>query len=219
MNLFKTNAFFTLMAASFALPATAQEVGDTTVAAGISTFGANLEAAYQVSPEFRVRGALMGGLSYSETSNEDGNEYDLDASLGAIAILADYYPTQSGFRVSGGVVFSNTNIDATTTASTGSPIEIDDQSFTTGSVKASAEFANTVSPMVTAGYDYRFGNAWSIGGEIGAIYTGGVDLKATGSNAALQTAIDGSQDYADARRDADDIKFYPYLSVTVGYRF
>ena len=219
MNIHTYSAFLAIAAAAIAVPASAQDVGDVTVSAGLSTFGANLEAAYQITPEFRIRGALMGGLSYSETSIEDGNEYDIDASLGAFAVLADYYPTSSGFRVSGGLLFNATSIDATTTASAASPIEIDDTTYDSGTLSASAEFAKSVAPMVTAGYDLRFGSTWSIGGEIGAVYTGGIDLTAKGSTPQLQNAIDGSADYRDARDDASDVTFYPYLAVTVSYRF
>jgi hypothetical protein len=189
------------------------------VAFGLSTFGPTLEGTYQIDQKWRLRGAVMGGLNYSETETEDDNSYDVDAELGAVALLADYYPTTSGFRVSGGLLLNTTKVDATTVASAGSPISIDDEEFTSGSVTARGEFAKRISPMITTGYDYRFSNAWTLSGEIGAVYTGGVDLTAKGSTTELQTAINGSQDYRDARSDASDITFYPYISVTVGYRF
>jgi hypothetical protein len=213
--------YLTISAISVALlplAATAQDIGDTTVSFGASTFGANLEAAYQLDSQWRVRGALMGGINYDDTSFEDGNEYNIDASLGAFAVLADYYPTMSGWRVSGGLLVNRTSLDATTTA-TGSGIEIDGETFDEGSVTLSGDFAKSVSPMVTTGYDYRLNNAWSISGEIGVVYTGGIDLDATGSTTELQNAIDNSQDFEDIRKDASDVTFYPYISVTVGYGF
>ncbi len=199
--------------------ATAQNIGDTTVSLGASTFGANLEAAYQLDSQWRVRGALMGGINYDDTSEEEGNEYNIDASLGAFAVLADYYPTMSGWRISGGLLVNRTSLDATTIANAESGIEIDGETFDEGRLTLSGGFAKTVSPMITTGYDYRFNNAWSISGEIGVVYTGGIDLDARGSTTELQNAIDGSQDFQDIRDDASDLDFYPYLSVTVGYSF
>lgn len=214
----------TLVAASLAClslasAALAQNVGEKSVSFGLSSFGPTLEGTYQVDQMWRMRGVVMGGLTYSDTSTDSGNSYDFDAKLGAVALLADYYPTTSGFRLSGGLLINTTSIDATTVATPAEPIEIDNATFATGSVTARGEFAKKVSPMITTGYDYRFNNAWMLSGELGAIYTGGIDLTATGSTAALQTALDGSQDYRDARNDASDIKFYPYISIMVGYRF
>jgi len=47
---------------TFASPVAAQTVGDTYLGSGISTFGATLEAAYQIEPLARVRGIAMGGV-------------------------------------------------------------------------------------------------------------------------------------------------------------
>lgn len=197
----------------------AQDIGDTSASVGLSTFGVNLEGTYQILPQWRMRGAIMGGLNYSGTETEDGNTFEVDAGLGAFAVMADYYPTTTGWRVSGGVLVNNSNIDSTTTASTSNPIEIDGINYGAGSIKVDANFSKKISPIVTTGYDYRFAKNWMLSGEIGAIYTGGIDLDATGSTAQLQTAIDASVDYRDARRDAADLEFYPYISVTVGYSF
>ncbi|MFN2306970.1 MAG: hypothetical protein R6V30_13250 [Paracoccaceae bacterium] len=199
--------------------AAAQDIGDTTVSLGASTFGANLEAAYQLDSQWRVRGALMGGINYDDTSEEDGNEYNIDASLGAFAVLADYYPTMSGWRISGGILVNRTSLDATASATSDDPIDIDGTEYSEGNVTLSGDFSKTVSPMITTGYDYRFNNAWSLSGEIGVVYTGGIDLDARGSTTELQNAIDDSQDFQDIRSDASDLDFYPYISVTVGYSF
>jgi hypothetical protein len=224
MNFFSTVVAASVAYLSIAGATQAQDIGDKSVAFGLSTFGPTLEGTYQIDQKWRLRGAVMGGLSYSETETEDDNSYDVDAKLGALALLADYYPTTSGFRVSGGLLLNTTKVDATTVASAGSPFMIDDgdggeREFTSGSVTARGEFAKRISPMITTGYDYRFSNSWMLSGEIGAVYTGGIDLTAKGSTTDLQDAIDASDDYRDARRDASDITFYPYISVMVGYRF
>ena len=218
----KTNQKTTLIATIFsviAATANAQDVGDTSVSLGLSTFGINLEGTYHILPEWRLRGAVMGGLNYSGTEVEDGTTFDVDAGLSALALMADYYPTNSGWRVSGGLVFNGSKIDSTVTASSTDPIEIDDDTFQTGSMEIDANFKKKMSPIVTTGYDYHFQNNWILSGEIGAIYTGGIDITATSDSATLQEAIDDSVDYRDARADAAELNFWPYLSVTVGYSF
>lgn len=184
----------------------AQETGDVTIGAGLSTFGANLEAAYQIDPQWRARGALMGGISadYEETDNGDTVEGDFD--LGAFAVLADYYPLQNGWRVSGGLLLSNTELSASGTAAG-------------EAATVSGEFANPASPMITTGYDLRFGQGWSFNSEIGVVFNGGIDLEFTADNPLNQAVIDADADVQDAISDASDIVALPYLSLGFSYRF
>ncbi|PRY75959.1 hypothetical protein CLV80_11045 [Yoonia maritima] len=198
----------------------AQEAGDMSVGLGVSTFGGNLEASYVINEQFRVRGALMGGFSYEDSGSEPGDgSYEFDASLGGFAVLADYYPTQSGWRVSGGLFLSNTDFTGVAEASAANPIEIDGTEYTSGSVTTKSEFNNTVAPVLTTGYDLHFADNWTFSSEIGAIFIGGVDLSAKSDDATLQAEIDSSDDYAEARDDADDLNIYPYLSLGLAYRF
>ena len=200
--------------------AQAQEAGDMSVGLGVSTFGGNLEASYVINEQLRVRGALMGGFSYEESGAESGEgSYEFDASLGGVAVLADYYPTHSGWRLSGGLFLSNTDFNGIAEATASNPIEIDGTDYTSGSVTSKAEFKNTVSPVLTTGYDLHFANNWTFSSEIGAIFIGGVDFSASSDDATLQAEIDSSVDYQEARDDADDLDIYPYLSFGLGYRF
>lgn len=222
---FKTFLTTTLLASSalLAAPAMAQQQGDTTAALGLSTFGANAELGYFIQDNLRVRGALMGGLSASgsfEDSDEFGSgTFDYDGQLGGASVMLDYYPTQTGWRLSGGAFFSNTDFSGTAVASGADSFEFDGQVFTSGDFTTTAKFKNEVSPVVTTGYDWTWDNGFSIGTEVGAVITGGIDLAATSTDGSIQSAIDGDADYQQARRDAADIKAYPYLSVVVGYKF
>ncbi|MCK0096985.1 hypothetical protein MWU60_15520 [Yoonia sp. F2084L] len=186
--------------------ATAQEAGDVTVGTGLSTFGLNLEGAYQIDPQWRARGALMGGISASYDETEDGDTAEGDFDLGGLALLADYYPTQSGWRVSGGLFLSNTELSASGT-SAGQDAEL------------SAEFANQVAPMVTTGYDWRFGDGWSFNSEVGVVFTGGIDLEVNATGSGNQAIIDADPDVQDAISDAEDVVALPYLSFGVSYTF
>lgn len=192
--------------------ATAQEAGDTSVALGLSTFGANIEAAYQIDPTYRVRGALMGGLSFDYEESDADGEFDGSFDLGGLAVLGDFYPVQNGWRVSGGLFFSNTELSATGTADIDGVVGA--QSVTT-----SAKFANDIAPMITTGYDASFGDGWSFNSEIGVIFTGGIDLDVQADNALVQGQVDDDADVQEAKADAEDIIALPYLSLTVGYSF
>lgn len=204
-------------------PVLAQTIGERSVSAGLSTFGLNLEGTYRFDPNFRARGALMGLPGYDELSDtfeEDGTTYAYDATVASFAALIDYYPSETGFRVSGGLMFNQTDASATAELSGQNTFTLDDGTeFSTGTANLEIEFEKTVSPMVSAGYDYNFGQDWVLSGEVGAIFTGGVSLDATSTNAQLQAEIDEDSDIQELRDDLDDVSFLPYLSVTVGYRF
>lgn len=197
----------------------AQDVDDVTVWSGFSTFGLTLEGGYQIAPDWRARAGLMGGLSLDETQTQDGNSYDVDAQLGAMAMMLDYSPSGSDWRVSGGFLLSRTTINSTVSGTAANPIEYNGQSFSQGTATSVAEFNRAVSPVVTAGYDYPLGEDWVMSSEIGAVFMGGFDVDLTGDSTALQDAIDNDEDVRQSRKDAADLAYYPYISVSIGYRF
>ncbi|PJI84544.1 autotransporter-like protein [Yoonia maricola] len=186
--------------------AAAQDTGDFTVGTGLSTFGLNLEGAYQIDPQWRARGAFMGGLSLDFDETDDGDTVEGEFNLGGLAALADYYPMQNGWRISGGLFLSNTDLSAS------GQVNGDEADVT-------AEFANKVAPMITTGYDWRFGSGWAMTSEVGVILTGGIDIEYEAENPADQAAIDADPDVRDAISDAADIKALPYLSLGVSYTF
>jgi hypothetical protein len=208
-----------LLLSAIGAPVHAQQVGDFTAWNGFSTFGVSFEGGYQITPDWRARGGWMGGVNLNETQTEDGNTYDIDADLGAITMMLDYSPMNADWRVSGGLLFSRTSIETTIMGSADNPIEYDGQNFDSGTVTSIAEFGRSVSPVMTAGYDYPFGDNWVFSSEIGAVLIGGLDVVVTADNETLQDAIDNDSDVREGRADAADLSFYPYINVAVGYRF
>ncbi|MGJ8622797.1 MAG: hypothetical protein ACSHW1_08465 [Yoonia sp.] len=191
--------------------ANAQDSGDISVGVGLSTFGANLEAAYQITPDLRARGALMGGLNLDFEESDDA-DIEGEFNLGGAALLADYYPLQNGWRVSGGLFFSNTDLTATGTVET-------EPGPVSRSATVSAQFENEIAPMITTGYDWSFSDSWALTSELGVIFGGGIDLSFETDDAADQAAIDDDPDVQEAIADAADITVLPYLSLGVSYRF
>lgn len=200
--------------------ASAQSAGDTTFGGGLSVLGATLEGTYQIDPETRVRGVLIGGFGYDDSeTDDDGNTYEIDLSVAAAAVMVDFYPNGPGWRVSGGLLLDLSEIEATGTGAFDEPFEINGETFDGGEIVGEAGFRNQISPIVTTGYDYPINDEWIISGEIGAIFTGGFDIEATANSDLLQAEIDADADFQDLQSDARDIELLPYISVTVGFRF
>jgi len=191
--------------------ASAQETGDITVGAGLSNFGANLEAAYQINPQFRARGAIMGGFSTDFEDDDDGDEIEGEFNLGGAALLADYYPFAGGWRVSGGLFISNTDLNAKGTVDLGTADE--------ETAEVTAKFKNEIAPMVTTGYEFGFSDGWSLTSEIGVIFSGGIDVSFDASGDTSQSDINADEEIQDAIDEAGDINALPYLSIGVSYRY
>jgi hypothetical protein len=153
----------------------------------------------------------MGGLSTDFENEDEGDTIDGQFHLGGAALLADVYPTQNGWRVSGGLFISNTDLSATGTVNTG--VDPDP------SASVKANFENEIAPMITTGYDFAFGNGWAFTTEIGAILIGGVDVSYTASDPADQAEIDADPDVQEAIADAADLNAYPYLSLGLSFKF
>lgn len=200
-------------------PLKAQNIGDVTAWSGISTFGLSFEGGYQMTPDWRARAGWMGGLQLNETQTESGNSYDIDAALGAMTMIVDYSPVDADWRISGGLVFSRTSIETTISGTASNPIEYDGQSFDSGTATSIAEFNRTAAPLVSVGYDYPINDEWVLSSEIGAVFVGGFDIEITGDSAELQVAIDADPDVQNARADAANFAAYPYINLSVGYRF
>lgn len=198
----------------------AETYTESTLGGGLSLFGPTLEGTYQIEPDTRLRGVLIGGLSYSDAAeDDDGNNYAIDASVSAAALLVDFFPNGPGWRVSGGVMFNMSDFEALGAGGPIEPFEINGRTYSGGEVAAEVTFANQIAPMVTTGYDYQLNDDWVISGEVGLIYTGGLEVDAIANSAALQDEIDNNPDYRDFRDDAADLAVLPYISIAVGFRF
>lgn len=200
----------------------AQTVGETTVSTGVSTLGINIELAYQSNPSYRVRGALMRFPdvdAFDDSFDNGGTTYAYDAAIGGIAAFVDYYPSGAGWRVSGGLVLSQTEFNGTAELTAGNIFTLDDGTvIDTGIAVLETTFEQQLAPIATVGYDYSYEN-WVFGAELGAIYIGGLDLDASSTNARLQAEINDDADIISAREDGADVQFLPYVSFTIGTRF
>lgn len=181
-----------------AVPVVAQDIS---AGLGLSTFGPTIEGSYAIQDNLSVRGIGFIPLSASDSGIEVDDDYTLDGevSTGAFAVLADYYPTGQGWRISGGLLFAPD--DFVTGTFTGP--ETFDGSF---------GMDRDVAAMVSGGYQYDFANGIYISGEVGAIFSG-FNVESNSTDAAVQA------DIADINADLDDVPAYPYLGVTVGFTF
>lgn len=211
-NLFSTAATIALLTGA----ASAQE-SNMRFGLGLSTMGGTLEGAYRLNQNWGVRGVLAGGVNANGNQTVDGVTYNTTGQLGGLALLGDYYTGNSGFRISGGAFLSNTSFQGSTTASAANPITIGNTTLTGGETAGtSVEFKRKISPMLTTGYDWNIGRAFTLSGEIGAIAMGGLNVSVT---APAVPAADIAREIKSINDELSAYGVYPYIAITASYRF
>lgn len=189
----------------------AADPGETGIGLGISTLGATVEATYRISDSLGLR-VPAGYLSGSYSDTDDGIDYDLDLTVGGVGLLVDYYPGLGGLRLSGGAFFSAISGDGSARGDG----TIGDTDYTGVDLDVDADAKNSVMPALAVGYDAGIGARWTISADLGALYTGGFDVDVRDrSGQVAQSDIDA--EIRDLESDAPD--FYPYVKLTVAFRF
>lgn len=213
MTFYKT----AVTAATLAIAATASAADTARVAAGLSMFGPTVEAQIPVTDSFTVRGSLATGLSASGTTTADGLDYSVDATIGATTLLATYH-IPAGMRLSGGFLMSNTSINGSVAGSAGDTVGgvVVPSAF---SIDSNTQFANSVSPMATVGFDIPvFGLVLST--DAGIVKTGGFDVSLTETTAvAVIPTGDLATAEATIESELSQYDYIPYVSMMIGKWF
>lgn len=213
-----------IAAAGAASPAGAQSTGRAgSASVGITggTLGIGPEVDYRVSDLVAIR-ANGTFLSASHDVDSDDISYNGKLKLSSVGAMLDFYPTQSGFRLSAGARASSNKVRLRATPT--GDVEVGDVVYTpaevgvlSGDVKA-----NSLAPTLTLGWSGGAARGVSFGFEAGGMFHGSPkvrNLKATG---LLATDPDFQEQLAiESRELEDDIdyKIYPIVQVSLGYRF
>lgn len=183
---------------SLASMASAQDSGDINFSAGLSLLGPILEGSYQITPDYAVRGIAFGGIDYSDVFDVDSYTVDGSVALNGGGLLLDYYPTSTGWRISGGVVFVDFSLDGDF---------VGPEDFI-----GNLTLNNEVAAVVTTGYRHTFGNNITISGDAGIMVDSFV-ASTNNTDPDVVSALDALND------DLAAVPVIPYLSITFGYTF
>ncbi len=209
-----------IIAGALAISATVSAADSARVGAGFSMFGPTVEAQFPVTDSITIRGSLAAGLSATGTTTADGLDYAVDASLGATTLMATYH-LPVGMRVSGGFLMSNTSINGSVSSGGGDTVGgfVIAHPFT---VESKTEFANSISPMATFGFDIPvLGMVLST--DIGFVNTGGFDVTLTETTATpVISAVDAtalSTAESTIESELSQYEYIPYVSLMLGKWF
>ena len=211
--------------AGFSCAANAADIGLT---ASIGTTGAGLHASYPIESNLNAR-VGFNYLNYDYSGTASNADYNFKMKLRTFDVLADWFPMDNGFRVSGGLVYDGNKIDVDMKAKDGAQYVINGTSYSAaqaGTVNGSVDFKK-IAPYLGIGW----GNAvakekgWGFSADLGVMFQGSPKSTLTNSgcqaSAALctQLASDVAAERVNLDNKLNDYKSYPVLRVGASYRF
>ena len=187
-------------------PAPVADMSGFGVGVGVSTLGLTVEPTYRINDSFGVRMPIGGG-SFSDTFEEDGDSYTGSVESFGGGVLVDYYTGLGGLRLSGGAFHTDYKADlAASTTINGM----------TGDIAVAVKQRENWAPSAALGYDMKLGRRGVLSADAGAIFGKGFDV--TGSSRSFSQA-DVDAELADLSETAGDLKVLPYVKLTVGLSF
>jgi hypothetical protein len=215
--------------------------------AKVSTLGIGFEAAAAVTDQSNVRGGF-NFYNYDHNFSRDGIDYLADLRFRSIEAHYDWF-FGHGFHASGGLLVYNDNrAEATASVPGGRTFTLGNGSYLSNPanpVNGTADFhfsSVKASPMITAGFGNlvrRTGRRWSINFEGGVVFESEpethLNLRGSACRAGFcQDVATNPIIQADLRVEEEKfnngtisggdtihnlLKFYPVISIGVGYRF
>lgn len=240
----KTTSFFKALLTAGALfavsgAANAEGVTNLSIATRVSTLGVGVELKYQFHEKFNGRFVVNEyDADYNETNS--GNQYNGDFNLSTYGLIADWHPTGNGFRLSAGVYSNSNGLIARTD---GNMFTFDGQQYI-GNARATVDF-KSLAPYAGLGWSSQKDNGWSFDFEIGALFQGDTELRASGNAGPCNFSVNASgvatvggvgacttsgvtqaeftadieAEHRELEDDLNDLKVYPVVSIGIQYRF
>lgn len=212
-----TFKFFTLATALFATAFTAQ-AGEVYVGAGFP--GLTLGYAHAWSPSVKLRGEYAGGLSLNKNGKTGGVDYNAQVKTGRAGAFADWFPTDTGFHLTGGVTANDIGgtfvAQGGTQTINGKSVDLTDKSLT-----IRVKYPD-VAPYLGLGWSSKPGNAkgWGayadLGLQMGKFKTSYTESGVIGAGI---TREDLDAEVNEVRDSVNKLSVLPSLSLGVTYRF
>lgn len=196
---------------------------DITINGKISTLGLGIEAAFPMTQSVDGRiGINSYKYSFNQTSTSNGlaTDYNGDLNLDSLEALADWHPFAGSFRMSGGLIYNNNKVNLAARPANGT-VNIGGTTYSIApgeSVNAAVSFRK-IAPYLGIGWGRTPKNTGlSFTSDIGIMYQGTPKTSVT-TNIPGVTSADLSQASSDLNSSLNNFKFYPVISIGVGYTF
>ncbi len=211
----------TLACASLGVQAQAAYVG--LGAPGVLTLGYAMPmgSAGALGGQWGVRGEFAGGLSASQSVTEEGNTYSAKVRANRLGAFADWFPTDSGLRLVGGLTAND--LKMTLGASSTGNIEVNGKTVSLSGERFNVTIKQpSVTPYLGLGWGHRASTEKGLGffADVGVTFgkfTASVDTTLVGKSGITQADVDKEvQSLKDA---VAKLSVMPSAAIGVNYRF
>ncbi len=185
-------------------------------AAKVGTLGLGVELTKSLTTKSNVRLGI-NHYTYSTSTSRSGVDYDIDLELRSVSALFDWYPAGGAFRFTAGALYNDNKLDGR--AKTDRAITIGDTTYPAGTTLNGDVSFNRASPYLGIGWGNPVSGSkrLSVSFDLGVVYQGAPDVKLT-SNAGVSQA-DLDKESEQLKQDLDDLRNYPVIALSIGYRF
>ncbi len=190
--------------------------------AHVSTLGGGLELASPLTERYTAR---LGFNTFKTSANENsgGIDYKGDLKLSSVTALVDWRPWSGVTHLTAGVIFNNNKLEMSGTTTAGT-YDFNGATYSSAggdSVTTTVDF-NKVAPYLGIGWSGQpTKQGFSFSTDIGILFQGSPKAAVTTSGA--WGGADTAQLAADAQNqlnsDLNNFKYYPVISVGIGYTF
>lgn len=198
------------------LAASAQAGGATAdVDLHVSTLGGGLAVAVPVGNTVDARlGFNTFHRNFTKTTTNANGSVTNDASLklSTVELLADWHPFNGITHLTGGVMLNNNKVDMNAVGS----FMINGTTYTNTPMNAAITF-NKIAPYLGFGWSGQAKNrGWSFKSDIGVLFQG---TPKTTLTAPGVSAADLATQQASVNDSLKNFRYYPVISVGIGYAF
>jgi hypothetical protein len=204
----------------------AANAADVAVSATAGTTGFGLHASFPIQPKLNAR-VGFNYLNYDSTGNTTDADYNYKLKLRTFDVLADYFPMDNGFRMTGGLVYNGNKVDVDMKAKSGAQYVVNGTTYTAaqaGSINGSVDFKK-IAPYLGIGWGNAVANkGWGFTADLGVMFQGNpeTNLTSSGCQAPVNCAKLASDIAVEKNKLNDDVnsyKTYPVIRVGASYRF
>ena len=188
---------------------------------GIGFPGITLGISRSIAPAVGLRGEYSGGLNLSRNGQRNGIDFNGNLKAQSVSVLADYFPMDNGFRVTGGLSFNSTRFTLNSTglgATTinGKPVSLAGEFFNV-EIKQPG-----VTPYIGIGYGFKPGStsSWDFYADAGVMigkFNSTTNTSIVGKQGITQADVDAQT--ATVRDNVSKTSVLPKVSLGASYRF
>lgn len=186
------------------------------------TTGLGGEFATNISNKFNLRFGLSG-FKYSENGQEIDESvtvgYEADATVNAISLLVDYHPFNSSFKIIGGLVRNQFEVNGLAAALTPYVFN-NNRTFSperVGSVTAALNYPNTIMPYLGLGLGNLLSGskALKFNLSLGVLFSGSPELEMQGTGLISPTI----NQVVNLQEGLNEFGLYPMFNIGISYQF